>query len=208
MEQLQRKVGPFKIWQWVIIVVLGVLLGIAVRGRFASAGSSEPVPATVPDFLPSQGAASGGSGGGSQIDMGIITAQLAKQNQALEAIASGDGLFKRISDLFIETTTKPDTTPVKTVGDPVVKVIDDTGWVKTGTITDPDLKIKDSIVASFNRVGLAPPGRDSARMKRLVSEVKAGRTYADIEFELRKYLYDQGKGSNPGTDPQNFVYGG
>lgn len=56
-EQLQKQIGPFKLWQWLLIIVAGVGLGLLIRNSMANRTGPTTPAQDGPDNLPAtQGA--------------------------------------------------------------------------------------------------------------------------------------------------------
>ena len=242
---LSRKVGPFTVGAWIVIVVAGVGIGLMVRRGFGSSGggggasvsvSEGDYEYVVPPRAPGLG---GGFGMGDfrsppdepvveepqpitqpdkqadkvweeRIDKIIEQANKAWEER-IDKITKQDKAWEDRIDKILDTIrqiTLPAPTMPKPVKQAEPKKPTQPSKPATPPKVDPDKAIKDKIAEAFAKAGEPAPAYDSDRMKRLVAEVKAGRMYADITYELKKYKYDRGLGPHPGKDPQNFKHGG
>ncbi len=58
-EQLNKQIGPFKLWQWLIVAAAGITLGLVVKNRFAAKSDFSGVATPSVEggeFGPTQGA--------------------------------------------------------------------------------------------------------------------------------------------------------
>lgn len=213
---LSKKVGPFTVGAWIVIVVAGVGIGLMVRRGFGSSGGGGGASVSVSEgdyeyVVPPRAPGLGGGFG-----MGDFrpppdepddeepqpTTQPDKQAEKV-----WEERLDRMIDAIRQITLPPPSMP-KPVKQAEPKKPTRPSKPATPPKVDPDKAIKDEIARAFAKAGEPAPAYDSDRMKRLVAEVKAGRMYADITYELKKYKYDRGLGPHPGKDPQNFKHGG
>lgn len=59
-EQLNKQIGPFKLWQWLIVAAAGITLGLVLKNRFAAksdfSGVATPSNSDAGELGPTQGA--------------------------------------------------------------------------------------------------------------------------------------------------------
>ena len=58
-EQLNKQIGPFKLWQWLIVAAAGITLGLVLKNRFAAKSDFSGVATPSVEggeFGPTQGA--------------------------------------------------------------------------------------------------------------------------------------------------------
>ncbi len=60
MKQLNKQIGPFKLWQWLIVAAAGITLGLVLRNRFAAksdfSGVATPSNPDAGEFGSTEGA--------------------------------------------------------------------------------------------------------------------------------------------------------
>lgn len=114
MEQLKvtlnRQIGPFKLWQWLLVLVGGIALGLMVRNRFSGFGGGKDEESTLgatddlEGLTPTQGAPTI-----VQQDFESVTALQQQQDRFQDELENIEtGLGDRIEDLFTEVTERID----------------------------------------------------------------------------------------------------
>lgn len=197
---LKRKIGPFTIGVWLVIIVLGVGLGLMLRRRLGnrviagdeSASGLTTSPAYSPglDGLPpTQGAPTV-----VQQDFESVTAIRKEQDRfrdELDRIALGEEerqgetldilekFFTEVNERIdvITMPKEPSTSPTS----PKPKPVPTSPTTRDAEYT----RIKNAILNIFNEEQLEPPSQQ--RLDRLIIEVKQGRTLADIRKGLEDF---------------------
>jgi len=213
---LSRKVGPFTVGAWIVIVVAGVGIGLMVRRGFGSSGGGGGASVSVSEgdyeyVVPPRAPGLGGGFGMGDFRSPPDEPVVEEPQPITQPDKQADKVWEERIDKILDTIrqiTLPAPTMPKPVKQAEPKKPTQPSKPATPPKVDPDKAIKDKIAEAFAKAGEPAPAYDSDRMKRLVAEVKAGRMYADITYELKKYKYDRGLGPHPGKDPQNFKHGG
>jgi len=213
---LSRKVGPFTVGAWIVIVVAGVGIGLMVRRGFGSSGGGGGASVSVSEgdyeyVVPPRAPGLGGGFGMGDFRPPPDEPVVEEPQPTTQPDKQADKVWEERIDKIIDTIrqiTLPAPSMPKPVKQAEPKKPTQPSKPATPPKVDPDKAIKDKIAEAFAKAGEPAPAYDSDRMKRLVAEVKAGRMYADITYELKKYKYDRGLGPHPGKDPQNFKHGG
>lgn len=213
---LSRKVGPFTVGAWIVIVVAGVGIGLMVRRGFGSSGGGGGASVSVSEgdyeyVVPPRAPGLGGGFGMGDFRSPPDEPVVEEPPPTTQPDKQADKVWEERIDKILDTIrqiTLPAPSMPKPVKQAEPKKPTQPSKPATPPKVDPDKAIKDKIAEAFAKAGESAPAYDSDRMKRLVAEVKAGRMYADITYELKKYKYDRGLGPHPGKDPQNFKHGG
>lgn len=126
MNQLQRQIGPLKLWQWLVVAALGIGLGLIIRRRIGtSAGRTTGVTDTFDgtgqigssydDSMPSTQGSVGQEG--QLIDWGSAYVVREEQNRFLDELEDRlDDIFTPIKDRLEEALV-----PVPVPKQPVVE---------------------------------------------------------------------------------------
>lgn len=213
---LSRKVGPFTVGAWIVIVVAGVGIGLMVRRGFGSSGGGGGASVSVSEgdyeyVVPPRAPGLGGGFGMGDFRPPPDEPVVEEPQPTTQPDKQAERVWEERIDKILDTIrqiTLPAPSMPKPVKQAEPKKPTQPSKPATPPKVDPDKAIKDKIAEAFAKAGEPAPAYDSDRMKRLVAEVKAGRMYADITYELKKYKYDRGLGPHPGKDPQNFKHGG
>jgi hypothetical protein len=187
---LQKKVGPFKLWQWLIVAVVGIGMGLVIRKRLGQ-GKVDTQPETLYTGEPVEGLeATQGSVGqtGQLIDWGSSQAVLQSENRILDEL---ERQFDELGDIFTPIVTRQETvtvpryqgdgvsTKLPTVNLPMPKIVDDLASYRT------------AVIDAYRTEGVRPPNPPT--IERIALEVKKGRKIAALRKDIRRNEAKQGR---------------
>jgi nucleoid-associated protein YgaU len=114
---LQRRIGPFAVWQWIIVVLIGIGLGLYMRRRLST--STGKGTGVQPEFDGTSAADQGSGAGtidatqgsipgqGQLIDFGSVKVLEQAQNRFFDELEAGLG--KQVNDIFTPVVNRLNT---------------------------------------------------------------------------------------------------
>lgn len=193
-EQLQRQIGPFKLWQWLLIVIVGVGLGLIIRNRFNTGSSGETRPTTPAvgddvERLP----ATQGAPTILQQDFDSVRSIREEQDRLADELDSREEtLFKRQDEFFTDIRKRISEINIP-VEMPEVKQPTSKPSSKPKPSSDPLEGLKQSVINAYHTEGVKPP--NSRTVARIAREVQQGRSLQDLRSSIRNNERRQGRGS-------------
>jgi hypothetical protein len=192
---LQKKVGPFKLWQWLVVAIVGIGMGLVIRKRLGQ-GQVDTHPETLYTGEPVEGLeATQGSVGqtGQLIDWGSGPALIDEQNRFL------DELDKQLDDLFatVKDKTEKVTVPVYKGdgpgdGGPGDKGgLGNLGLVPMPKVVDDLASYRTAVINAYRAEGVREP--NPPKVESLALQVKKGRKIAALRKDIRKNEAKQGR---------------
>jgi hypothetical protein len=181
---LSRRIGPFPLGIWIVIVVVGVSLGLILRKRFA--GRSDDGSGSVEPAFPQDGL-TGPVSGGSNPGFAPVTVTRTELVETVDREALQD-LVDEIKR-FVKVGTDTPVTPGAGQGDGPGRQVETPG-VKAKPV-DPLASFRSAVINAYQTEGVDPPA--SSSIARIALEVQQGRSIQHLRSSIRKNEAAQGR---------------